>query len=415
MTMLTLTMPRLGETMDEGIITNWLVTSGQAFKRGDPLVEIETDKTLVEFPALGDGTMIEPLVTPDTKVVVGEPIARISPANLADWTESSLPEESATEAAPIAVARDSVPLPVAATPALANTDGPIRATPLARRLARNAGIDLRSVPGTGRRSRIERADVEAAVASGNITRRAPGKAGEGTVLLIHGFAGDGRAWLRLASLLQRDGFTVHTPDLPGHGGSRVTATDVPGLVADMVRFAATLPGTVHIVGHSLGGAVAAQLAAELGNRVGSLTLLAPAGIGREIAIPFVEGMANLQTVGELELLLPYLGAQGSKLSTAALAEMAKELGRGRLKALASALAGPFGQRLSIHRTLASLADDVPVRVVFGVDDKVIPASQAMGLPAAVAVHYIANAGHMPQWDETETVANLIKRGVMHHV
>lgn len=412
MTMLTLTMPRLGETMDEGVVTNWLVAPGQAFKRGDPLVEIETDKTLVEFPALGDGTMVELLVMTDTKVVVGEPIARITPANSGDWSESSLPEETAADAR-VAMA-DPVPPPVAA-PALADSDDPVRATPLARRLARSAGIELRSIAGTGRRNRIERSDVEAAIAGGTVAGRARSKPSEAAILLIHGFAGDGRTWLRLASLLQRDGLTVHAPDLPCHGSNTATAADMAGLVADMARFAATVPGKLHLVGHSLGAAVAALLADELGERVGSLTLLAPAGIGREIATPFVEGMANLQTVGELELLLPYLGVQGGKLSAKALSEMAEELGRGRLKLLASALAGPFGQRISIRRTLATLADDIPVRVIFGVDDKVIPADQSMDLPANVAVHYVANAGHMPQWDEPETVANLIKRGVLHHV
>jgi len=407
---LTLTMPRLGETMDEGIVASWLVVPGQSFKRGDPLVEIETDKTLVEFPALGDGTMVEPLVTPDTKVVVGEPIARITPVNAEDWAESSLPEVAAAEPAPVADVQAHAPV---ATPVPADADGPFRATPVARRLARDAGIDLRSVSGTGRRNRIERVDVEAAIAGGTATRHASGGAGQGTVLLIHGFAGDGRAWLRVASQLQRDGLVVHAPDLPGHGASTVTATDVPGLVAETVRYAGTLTGPLHIVGHSLGGAVAAQLAAALGDRVASLTLIAPAGIGREIATPFVEGMANLQTAGELELLLPYLGAQGGRLSPAALAEMARELGRGRLKSLASALAGPLGQRIAIHRTLEDLAASIPVRVIFGVDDKVIPASQAMGLPANVAVHFIADAGHMPQWDQPDTVARLISRGMVH--
>ena len=54
----TLTMPRLGETMEEGRVVNWLVAEGIGFKRGDTIIEIETDKTLVEYPALGDGMLI---------------------------------------------------------------------------------------------------------------------------------------------------------------------------------------------------------------------------------------------------------------------------------------------------------------------------------------------------------------------
>ena len=55
MTVEILTMPRLGETMEEGVLVGWLVAPGQSFRRGDPLVEIETDKTVAEFPALSDG------------------------------------------------------------------------------------------------------------------------------------------------------------------------------------------------------------------------------------------------------------------------------------------------------------------------------------------------------------------------
>lgn len=410
MTMLTLTMPRLGETMDEGIVANWLVSPGQAFKRGDPLVEIETDKTLVEFPALGDGTMVEALVTPDTKLAVGEPIARITPANVADWAESSPPEEPTAAETQTVADTAAAPVP-AATPR--HPDEPVRATPLARRLARDAGLDLKSIPGSGRRNRIERRDVEAAL-SGAATGRifAPG---EGSIVLIHGFAGDGRAWLRLATVLQRDGLTVVTPDLPGHGSNGAVANDLSTLVADIKRQLAGLAAPLHLVGHSLGGAVAAVLASEIADRVASLTLIAPAGIGCDIAVPFITGMASVQTAGELEHLLPYLGAQGGKLSGTALAEMAGELAKGRLLNLASAVAGPLGQRISIVRVLDELSRRIPVKVIFGLDDKVIPASQATNVPASVAVHYIANAGHMPQWDAPETVLELIKQGAYHYV
>ena len=54
-----LKMPRMGETMDEGKLLAWLVEPGQPFKRGDAILEVETDKTIVEYPALGDGTLVE--------------------------------------------------------------------------------------------------------------------------------------------------------------------------------------------------------------------------------------------------------------------------------------------------------------------------------------------------------------------
>jgi pyruvate dehydrogenase E2 component (dihydrolipoamide acetyltransferase) len=415
MTTLTLTMPRLGETMEEGVVTNWLVSAGQNFRRGDPLVEIETDKTLVEFPALGDGTMLEALADPDSRLSVGEPIARIAPVDPKDWNESESPD---TVPVPVPIPGDVEPVPGPLHewgPGMAAPSGRIRATPLARRVARLAGLDLRYVPGTGRRRRIERHDVEAAMeTAGTGSRHSPFDPGSSSVLLVHGFAGDGRTWNRLSSLLQRDGTHVSAPDLPGHGTSAQPARSVEDLVAAMEQHAGGLGGPLHLVGHSLGGAVATLLAMRMRRRVASLTLLAPAGIGREIALPFIEGMANLSGVGELEHLLHYLGAYGSRLSPQALADMADELGRGRLRELASMVSGPLGQRISILRPLESLAVDLPVRVVFGLQDRVIPYAHTAALPPDVAVHYVGEAGHMMHWDAPETVARLIRKGVFAH-
>ncbi len=72
-----LKMPRLGETMEEGKIVGFLVNPGDSFKRGDSIIEIETDKTVAEFPALGDGTLHEWIGSVGDHVVVGAPLARI--------------------------------------------------------------------------------------------------------------------------------------------------------------------------------------------------------------------------------------------------------------------------------------------------------------------------------------------------
>ncbi len=72
-----LKMPRLGETMDEGKIVGWLIKPGDSFSRGDPIIEIETDKTVAEFPALGNGKLTEILVDLDQTIEVGTPIARV--------------------------------------------------------------------------------------------------------------------------------------------------------------------------------------------------------------------------------------------------------------------------------------------------------------------------------------------------
>ena len=74
--LITFKLPRLGETMEEGGIGKWLKKPGDRFRRGETLAEIETDKTVVELPALVDGVMQEILATEGTTVKVGEPICR---------------------------------------------------------------------------------------------------------------------------------------------------------------------------------------------------------------------------------------------------------------------------------------------------------------------------------------------------
>lgn len=82
-----LKMPRLGETMEEGKIVGFLVKPGDSFKRGDSIIEIETDKTVAEFPALGDGTLHEWIGSVGDHVVVGAPLARIGIGAGPDWTD----------------------------------------------------------------------------------------------------------------------------------------------------------------------------------------------------------------------------------------------------------------------------------------------------------------------------------------
>jgi len=411
MTTRILTMPRLGETMEEGTIVGWLVKPGEAFQRGAPLLEVETDKTVVEYPALGDGTLEEVLVKEGDRVSVGAPIARVKVSGSDDWED-----EAATPSQP-------APLPAETTQIAAqNMTAPseaenfrLRATPPARRLARQTGLELKNIPGTGRRGRIERRDVEAFAGAaprrqknlaGSIAFETVGE-GSKSFLLIHGFAGDRSAWAALASGLARADSRVILPDMPSHGETEAEAETFDDLVAGMSAFAETLDGPVHLVGHSLGAAVAVDVAAHLARKAASLTLIAPAGAGREINADFIHGMARAQTAAEVAHLLRLLGAKGGEISDEMLAAMAAELRRGRLKPLAAAVAAREGsQRIDILRALSALSSALPVRALIGTEDRIIPPSHAFNLPSRVAVHFL-RAGHMPQWDAPREVLALL--------
>jgi pyruvate/2-oxoglutarate dehydrogenase complex dihydrolipoamide acyltransferase (E2) component len=155
-----LTLPRLGETMESGRVATWTKHAGDVFRRGETLVEIESDKTVVELPALCAGRLIEILVPEGTDVAVGDPLCRYEAA---DGAVPAAPPSAVVVAAPAApppvVA--AAPAPAVATlPAADKADAVRRrATPLARRLARHHDIVLASLTGTGRRGRIGARDV----------------------------------------------------------------------------------------------------------------------------------------------------------------------------------------------------------------------------------------------------------------
>lgn len=389
MTLRTLSMPRLGETMEEGTIAAWLIQPGQAFKRGQPLLEVETDKTVVEYPALGDGVLVETLVAPGDVVAVDAPIARIEATQ---WEDAGSPTPPAPE--------PPATVPVTPEPPRAATTSPaaLRATPAARRLARQSGIALEAVTGTGRRGRIEAQDIPAA--------------GPASILLLHGFAGDGATWAALTATLTRAGHTVLAPDLPGHGSDGTVPQGIDDLLFAVTRHAGGVKGRIHLVGHSLGGHLAALYAATHPDRIASLTLITPAGLGREIEGAFVNGMAQARTGGEIAHLLRLLGPKAATLSPDALDAMAQTLSQGRLSALAAAIVGPNGQRIDTLAPLSRLPDRIPLRVLIGRDDRIIPAAHLFNLPPRAAVHVLPT-GHMPQWDAPADVAAIVTGAIQH--
>ncbi|HEV7661362.1 MAG TPA: pyruvate dehydrogenase complex dihydrolipoamide acetyltransferase [Allosphingosinicella sp.] len=160
-----LKMPALSPTMEEGTLAKWLVKEGDAVKSGDILAEIETDKATMEFEAVDEGIIAKILVADGTdEVKVGTVIALIAgegedvSAAAAMPAPLKAPEPTAKEApAPVAA-----PAPAPA-PAAANAeDDRVKASPLARRLAEQQGIDLSALQGSGPGGRIVKADVDGA-------------------------------------------------------------------------------------------------------------------------------------------------------------------------------------------------------------------------------------------------------------
>ena len=171
-------MPALSPTMEEGTLAKWLVKEGDTVKSGDLLAEIETDKATMEFEATDEGVVGKLLVAEGTEgVKVNAPIAIIgeegedmSAASAAPAPAAAAPAEAPkADAAPVAT-----PAPTAATPAPKVGDGSrLFATPLARRIATDKGLDLASIKGSGPHGRIIKADVENATAQPAAAAAAP--------------------------------------------------------------------------------------------------------------------------------------------------------------------------------------------------------------------------------------------------
>ena len=171
------TMPRLSDSMEEGTVLKWLVEKGGEVKRGEPLVEIETDKANMTYEADTDGVLIEVVASEGDTLPVGEVIARIGEAGEEGGAQEDSEEEPETEGAepeaeqedqaqeddraPKTEHRGTAPEPQA------NGAGErVKASPVARRMASEMGVELSSLSGSGPGGRIVKADVEAASKGG---------------------------------------------------------------------------------------------------------------------------------------------------------------------------------------------------------------------------------------------------------
>ncbi len=174
-------MPALSPTMEEGVLAKWHVKVGDAVKAGDVIAEIETDKATMEVEAVDEGTITDILVAEGAEgVKVNTPIARLAeeggaaaPAPKAEPAKAEAPKAAAA-ATPAEAPKAAAPAPAAAP--VAKSGARVFASPLARRLAKDAGLDLSTVKGSGPHGRIVKSDVEAAGKGGARPAAAPAAA-----------------------------------------------------------------------------------------------------------------------------------------------------------------------------------------------------------------------------------------------
>ena len=366
------TMPKWGLSMRLGKITGWLVSPGDPVTVGDELADIETEKITGTLEAASGGVVRRLVASLGEEVPVGGTIALIAPA------EVSEEELDAAVAAARAVIDAGVPV----------ADGDVSV-------------------------------VETISVGGRPVRYAGAGDSGDVVLLVHGFGGDRNSWLFLQEPMAAS-FRVYAVDLPGHGASGKDVSsgslDLLDMLADAVTGVLDAVGAdrAHLVGHSMGAAVALTVAARDPGRIGSLTLIAPAGFGAAINAAFLRGFSGAQTRRELKPLVGQLFAD-EQLVTRQLVE--DLLAYKRLDGVAEALHALLdrlldgdAQRVDSAALLGAVGGAVPVTVVWGGADRIIPAAQAASVDGADVV-VIDGAGHMPHMERPAEVQAAIEQTI----
>ncbi len=175
----TINMPKLGFDMAEGLLVRWVKQVGEQINKGDVLAEIETDKATVEVESSASGVVLQLIVDQGTMVPVNAPIAVVGEKGekvdvAAPTAESGKQKADEKPAAPPpSGTQQTPPTPAPASQPSAPADGaPVKASPLAKKIARDKNINLANLQGTGPGGRVVRKDVESALASGQPTQHA---------------------------------------------------------------------------------------------------------------------------------------------------------------------------------------------------------------------------------------------------
>jgi len=360
-----ITMPKWGLSMQEGKVIEWLVPEGTEVAPGDRLVDIETEKIANTFEALDAGLLRRQVAGPDDVLPIGALLGVLAPASVSDAEVDAFIAEFQANYVPPAPEEGET--------------GPA---------FQWADVD-------GHRLRYSKLG------------------GDGpAVLLIHGFGGDLGNWLFTQEPLAAHA-QVYALDLPGHGQSSKSVTD--GSVAALAKLVAGFMRAVgieraHLVGHSLGGAIALALAASAPEKVSSVSLLAPAGIGPTINGGYLAGFIAGESRRDMKPLLQQLVANPELITRQLIDDILKFKRTDgvpeALRAIAAGFVEGDRQKVNLRDALASLS--VPVQVIWGRQDRIIPVDQAAGLPAGVKVELLDGIGHLLQMEAATQVNTCLK-------
>ena len=401
-------MPKVDMDMSSGRIVTWHAAPGDKVEKGAPLFDIETDKAAMEVEAPATGILQHP-VDPGADIPIGKPVAWLYAEGEAvgDGGEVLRPEPSPKRTENPASPASSLLDPLVKEKVEPPLDN-VRATPLARKLAGEAGIDLGGLKGTGVRGRVQADDVRKALdvrsspaliqpvayETGALSITRSGAGTGAPIVLLHGFASDSLSWAPLEKELSDR--PIIRIDLPGHGRSPNRRLENFAALAVNVRQALDQLKLerAHVVGHSLGGALAIALADTRERGIESLTLIAPAGLGPEITASALDGICRASRAESLAPWLKMLVVDQSLITEnyvlAVMAGRQDAARRSAQHALADALFPDGVQAFDLRVALRRLV--IPTRIIWGKRDEMIPWRHALQAPGNVALHLFDGRG-----------------------
>jgi pyruvate dehydrogenase E2 component (dihydrolipoamide acetyltransferase) len=237
-------------------------------------------------------------------------------------------------------------------------------------------------------------------------------AGEAPLVLLHGFGGSHSAWDDVVAAIGAARRTL-VFDLPGHARSLAHPHGSAAVAARAILAALDRRGVgaVHLAGHSMGGAAAALVALRAPEQVLSLTLLAPGGFGPEANHRLLRRYAAATAEPELQLLLEQFFGWDARVPPGLAGGQAEERrDPGAREALLAIVETFFeGDRQKVLPLLELGRLPMPVKVLWGTQDRVLPTCHAHKLPGRIAVHIFERAGHMlPQEIPSDVAALLLE-------
>jgi len=360
-----LTMPKWGLTMKKGTVVEWLIEEGAEVHPGLDLVDVETDKILSAVAAQSPGKLRRKVAREGEEVHVGGLLAVIADSTHSDERIESLVADFQAHYVPEKAEEET------------------------------AGAVPETVMVAGQRLCYLRC-------------------GEGpdAAILIHGFGGDLNTWMFNHEDLAAQ-YRVYAIDLPGHGRSskEVGEGGLSGF-AEMVNGFAGATGIdqAHLVGHSMGGAIATLFALAHPARCRSLTLIASAGLGSEIDSEYIQGFIAAKRRNDLKPHLEKLFVDPRSVTRQLVEETLKykrlDGVEPALRAIAAHLCSGGKQETLLQEKLSGLP--MPVLVLWGAEDRILPPAHARDLPANVRVEILPHSGHMSHMEAAAKVNSAIR-------